>query len=191
MGTGDGVRLAYRTVGTGRPLVVIHDGPGYEKSIMYKGFDDLSSDMRVVYYDQRGCGKSEPLAATTPARIVDNVNDLEALRRYFHFEKMALAAHGWGAVIALEYARNYPTHVDVIILITPLSPFNPYTKLEDLMDKVPDSARQEIAGAIANSGISMLDKRETVMRAILPALFYNQDAAKAVKWDGLKLAPDV
>jgi len=191
MGPGDGVRLAYRMLGTGRPLVVIHDGPGYEKSIMYKGFDDLKSEMKVIYYDQRGCGASEPLALTTPSGIADNVDDLEALRRYFHFDRMSLAAHGWGAVIALEYARTYPARVEAIILITPLSPFAPYTKLERLIDKIPDPARQQIVGALNNSSFSMLDRQETVMRAVLPALFYKQDAARAIKWDGLKYAPDV
>lgn len=121
MGEGDGVKLSYRIIGTGKPLVVIHDGPGYEKSIMFGGFDALRPDMKIVYYDQRGCGRSEPLAANTSLRIWDNVRDLENLRRYFHFRKMSVAAHGWGAVIALEYARTYPKHVESIILVVPIS----------------------------------------------------------------------
>jgi proline iminopeptidase len=107
MGDGSGVGLAYRIVGRGSALVVIHDGPGYEKSLMYGGFDKLSSDLRVIYYDQRGCGKSEPLSPVMSSTIADNIEDLEALRRYFHLEKFSIAAHGWGAVIALEYARRY------------------------------------------------------------------------------------
>jgi len=191
MGDGDGVRLSYRMLGQGKPLVIIHDGPGFEKSLLYKGFDALESDLQVIYYDQRGCGKSEPLAATTPSGISDNVDDLEALRAYLHLDRISLAAHGWGAVIALEYARAYPDRVDAIVLVTPLSPFTPYTRLETLLDKIPDIARQQVTGALNNSGVSLLDRRAAVMRAILPALFYKQSAAKAVKWDGLKYSPEV
>jgi proline iminopeptidase len=191
MGDGEGVRLSYRMLGSGKPLVVIHDGPGYEKSIMYKGFDGLKSDMRVIYYDQRGCGKSEPLAGIISSRIDDNVRDLEALRRYFHIEKMSLAAHGWGAVIALEYARKYPARVQAMMLITPISPFSPQPQIESMLDKLPNGAQDEIARALNDPGLSMLERREAMMRVILPSLFYRQDAVRDVKWEGLKYAPDV
>jgi pimeloyl-ACP methyl ester carboxylesterase len=125
MAGSEGARLSYRTVGQGEVLVVIHDGPGGEKSIMYDGFDDLSANLRVIYYDQRGCGRSEPLGASQSCTIEDNVEDLEALRSYLHVKRFSIAAHGWGAVIAVEYARKHPEYVDAIVLITPVSPMLP------------------------------------------------------------------
>jgi proline iminopeptidase len=191
MGDGDGVRLSYRVVGEGRPLVVIHDGPGYEKSLMYKAFDALAGDMKVVYYDQRGCGRSQALTPMISSSIADNVNDLEALRQYLNLERFSIAAHGWGAVIALEYARKYAEHIDSIVLITPISPFAPEPTHMRIMDSIPAKTRLEIDELINHPILSLLDKRERVMRLSLPALFHNQDAVRHVRLSELRLAPEV
>lgn len=191
MGDGDGVRLSYRIVGKGKALVVIHGGPGYEKSLMYHGFDELASDLRIIYYDQRGCGRSEPLTPMTSVTIADNVEDLEALRRYLHLEKMSIAAHGWGAVIALEYARKYRRYIDSIVLITPISPFLPGPALESIIDRLPAEARDEIFEIYNHPTISILEKRERVMKLILPHLFYRQEALEHVDLSTLRLAADV
>jgi proline iminopeptidase len=191
MGDGDGVRLSYRVVGEGKPLVVIHDGPGYEKALMYQAFDALAGEMSVIYYDQRGCGRSQPLTPMTSSSIADNVDDLEALRQYLNLSEFSIAAHGWGAVIALEYARKYGEYLDSIVLITPISPFAPEPRHMRILDNVPQKTRLEIHELINHPAISILEKRERVMRVSLQALFYKQDAMKQVRMSELKLAPDV
>lgn len=185
------MNLSYRILGSGPPLVVIHDGPGYDKSIMFGGFDAFRTDMKIVYYDQRGCGGSEPLAANTPLSIWDNVSDLENLRRYLHLRKMSLAAHGWGAVIALEYARAYPKRVESIILITPISPFAPDEEITTLVESLPKYARDKIAAALDDENLSVLEKQEVMMREVLPELFYRREALDDVRLTGLKFAADV
>ncbi|MFZ1948272.1 MAG: alpha/beta hydrolase [bacterium] len=187
----DTVKLSYRIIGKGKPLVVIHDGPGYEKSMLYKGFDGLSPQMRVIYYDQRGCGRSEPVAPTVPLSVEDNVRDLEHLRSYLRLRKMSLAAHGWGAVIALEYARAYPRHVESIILIAPMSPFEPDPEFENVIEKLPPEARERIEAALEDPTASMLERRETIMRETLPSLFFRKEAAEEIRFDTVVLAPDV
>ncbi len=191
MGTGEGVKLSYRVVGRGEPLVVIHDGPGYEKSIMYPGFDDLASDMAVIYYDQRGCGRSQPLTPLTSLTIDDNVEDLEALREYLHLDRFSVAAHGWGAVIAIEYARKYGEHLNAIILITPISPFKPDPLSRDVLEKLSGRAKLEIAELLNHPGMTMLERRERIMRLMLEGLFYNQKARSKVNLHLVKLSPDV
>jgi proline iminopeptidase len=191
VGDGEGVRLAYRMVGSGKTLVVINDGPGYDKAIMYRGFDPLAADLRVVYYDQRGCGKSEPLSPVIPSRIRDNVEDLEALRRYLHLGRISIAAHGWGAVIALEYARRYGEFVDSIVLITPISPFSPEPDMENILDRLPRDAKAEVAELLNHPGISMLERRERIMRLVVPVLFYNKRAAEDLDLEDLRFSPDV
>ena len=190
-GDGDGVKLSYRMLGKGRPLVVIHDGPGYEKSLMYRGFDGFSSDMRVLYYDQRGCGQSEPLSPSTSCRISDNVQDLEDLRQYFHFRKMSLAAHGWGAVIALEYARAYPKRVESIILIAPVSPFTPEMEVTSIVDRLPVEAGNRIRDALDDPYMSMVEKRGVAMQEIMPSLFYRPQVAEDLNLASLKYSAEV
>jgi proline iminopeptidase len=191
MGDGDGVRLSYRIVGKGNPLVVIHDGPGYEKALMYSGFDGLGSDLRVVYYDQRGCGRSEPLSPMTSATIADNVEDLETLRRYFHLGKFSIAAHGWGAVIAVEYARKYKEFIDSIVLITPMSPFAPKPHHETIVDKLPNGVQQTVADVLNHPAMSMIERKERMMRLAMPSLFYRQDVVSHINLKELRYAADV
>lgn len=191
MAAGDGARLSYRAVGHGEVLVVIHDGPGGEKSIMYDGFDDLSADMKVVYYDQRGCGRSEPLAASQSCTIEDNVRDLEALRAYLHLDRFSIAAHGWGAVIATEYAMEYPHHLNSLVLITPVSPHEPGFHLDGLMDRLPEDGQMHVQAVMDNPFASMLEKREQFVRAVLPMLFYDHRARDRVDLDGFRYSPDV
>ena len=190
-GDGEGVRLAYRAIGRGPAVVVIHDGPGFEKRLMYGGFDPLASDLRVIYYDQRGCGMSQPLSPTIPADLEANVEDLEALRRYFHLTSMSLAAHGWGALIALEYARKYGEYVDSIILITPISPFSPGPRIERVLDALSPEDRHRILEILNHPNLSLLERRESMMRAVMPLLFYRKEGMDYVNLDEIRYAPDV
>ena len=191
VGDGDGVRLSYRAIGKGPAVVVIHDGPGFEKSLMYGGFDQLASDLRIIYYDQRGCGRSQTLSPVIPSTVKANVEDLEALRRYFHLPRMSIAAHGWGAVVALEYVRKYAKYVDSIILITPISPFLPGPRLERIVDALPAEDRQRILQVTNHPTLSILEKREGMMRVIMPLLFHRQEGLEYVNLDELRYSPDV
>jgi proline iminopeptidase len=190
-GDGEGVRLSYRTVGEGEPLVVIHDGPGYEKSLMYPAFDGLASDLRVIYYDQRGCGQSQPLSSVTACTIADNVEDLEALRRYMYLPRISIAAHGWGVVIALEYARKYADRVESLMLITPISPFLPKPRLESVMEHLSPQARNDFVMLHNDPTLGLLEKREKEMRLIVPALFYNRGALRFIDLDHTRFSPEV
>jgi proline iminopeptidase len=127
----------------------------------------------------------------TSSSIADNVNDLEALRQYLNLSEFSIAAHGWGAVIALEYARKYGEYLDSIVLITPISPFAPEPRHMRILDSVSQKTRLEIDELINHPAISILEKRERIMRLSLPALFYKQDAMKHVRVSELRLAPDV
>jgi proline iminopeptidase len=191
MGNGEGVRLSYRSIGEGPALVVIHDGPGFEKRLMYGGFDPLRSDLRVIYYDQRGCGGSQALSPADASTIEANVEDLEALRRYLRLPRMSLAAHGWGAVLAIEYARKYGEFLDSMILITPISPFTPGPRIERVLDALSPEARQKILQITNHPTLSMVERRGGMMRAIMPLLFYNQEGLDYVDLDEIDYAPDV
>ena len=191
MANGEGTRLSYRVVGQGEVLVVIHDGPGGEKSILYDGFDDLGKTMKVIYYDQRGCGRSEPLAASQSCTIEDNVGDLEALRKYLSVDRFSIAAHGWGAVIAIEYARVHPERVEAIVLVTPVSPHEPGLHLDGLMSRLPEESQRHMQAVMDNPLTTMFEKRREFVRAVMPLLFYDQRVRDSVDLDRLRYSPDV
>jgi proline iminopeptidase len=121
---GDGAALFYRMVGAGPDvLVMIHGGPGMDMGYMVPDFGPLAARHRLLFYDQRGSGRSEILrddpALYTMAR---HVADLEALRRRFGLERMTLVAHSFGPAIAASYAMAYPERVARLVFIGPVPP---------------------------------------------------------------------
>ena len=56
-------RIFYEVIGSGAPIVVIHGGPGLDHNYLQPGLDILSSRNALVYYDQRGTGRSEATLA--------------------------------------------------------------------------------------------------------------------------------
>jgi proline iminopeptidase len=122
---------------------------------------------------------------------VDNVEDLEALRKYLHLGHISIAAHGWGAVIALEYARKYHHFVNSIILVTPISPFSPESGPASLIDNLPPEAREDATEIMNNQILSMLERREELMRVVMPALFHRQEAIDQISLGNLRYSPEV
>ena len=121
----DGVRLWYRVAGSGAagapPMVFLHGGPGYNShSFAVLAGPALERSLRVVYFDQRGSGRSE--RPWTREYSIDRlVEDVEALRRALGVPQIALMGHSFGGSLALEYAAKYPAHVARMILVGPAS----------------------------------------------------------------------
>jgi proline iminopeptidase len=76
----------------------------------------------MLFYDQRGGGRSQAVADTARLGIDSHVRDLEALRRHFGLGKMSLLGHSGGAAIAARYAIEHPDRVRRMILVAPPPP---------------------------------------------------------------------
>ncbi|TFG42543.1 MAG: peptidase, partial [Gemmatimonadales bacterium] len=53
-----GIALFERRVGSGPATVVLHGGPGAHHDYLLPGFDALATGRTLIYYDQRGGGRS-------------------------------------------------------------------------------------------------------------------------------------
>ena len=119
-----GVRLFYRFVGEGvETIVVLHGGPGFSMEYLADDLAPLAERYRLLFYDQRGSGRSS-LVAGAPALDAERfVDDLESLRQHFGLRQLNLLGHSWGAAIAAMYAIRYPHHVGRLIIVggVPLS----------------------------------------------------------------------
>lgn len=119
---GDGVRLWYGIRGKGSPIIVIHGGPGMDHETLAADLVPLERKHRVIYYDQRGGGRSTLPNDDALLTIDHHVRDLEALRRHLGIDKVTLLAHSFGPAIAALYAIQYPEHVDRMIFLGPIPP---------------------------------------------------------------------
>ncbi|UCC71694.1 MAG: alpha/beta hydrolase [Gemmatimonadota bacterium] len=112
-------------VGSGRPVVVLHGGPGASHDYLYPSFSRLADEFHLYFYDQRGGGRSS-VPRPTEIGWRHHVADLESLRHAWGFERLTLAAYSWGALLALLYAAEYPERVRALALVAPATGWGDY-----------------------------------------------------------------
>jgi len=117
-----GVRLFVREVGSGTPVVVLHGGPDFNHNYLLPEMDQLADSCRLIYYDQRGRGKSSAGVAAEDVTIESEVKDLERLRQHFGFAAMSLLGHSWGGLLAMEYASRHADRVAHLVLMNAAPP---------------------------------------------------------------------
>ncbi len=102
-------------VGTGRvTIIVLHGGPGFGHRYLRPEWDALGRGYRVVYYDQRGCGRSQRRG---PYHWEQHVADLHTLvERYRVQGPVVLAGSSWGSWLALLYAWRHPQQASALVL---------------------------------------------------------------------------
>ena len=113
------VALHARTVGRGRPMIVLHGGPDFDLGYLVPELDRLGDAFRLVYYDQRGRGRSAEGVRPEDVTLASDVEDVDRVRRHFGLEAPVVLGHSWGTVLAVEYALRYPTRVSHLVLMNP------------------------------------------------------------------------
>ena len=102
-------------------LVILHGGPGFSDTAFFRYCNaQLEKSFTVVYWDQRGTGKSFtraiPRSSMTVERFVADLEELvEAVRRRVGKRKVALLGHSWGSALGVLYAARFPARVSAYI----------------------------------------------------------------------------
>jgi proline iminopeptidase len=112
--TANGVRLFWTEQGSGVPFIVVHGGLGFDHTYMKHSLDPLGDVMSLVYFDQRGNGRSErvPLEQITIPQLAD---DIDAFADAIGLERFGVIGHSYGGFIALEYATRYADRLTHLI----------------------------------------------------------------------------
>jgi pimeloyl-ACP methyl ester carboxylesterase len=99
------------------PLILLHGGPGFSETGFFRYFNAaLERDFTVVYWDQRGAGKSfdprAPRSSMTVERFIADLDELvDEVRRRLGSRKVTLFGHSWGSVLGVLYAARFPQKV--------------------------------------------------------------------------------
>lgn len=104
--TDDGRATAFRDVGTGEPVVLIH-GVGMNRNFWGPQVAELAGSRRVVTYDMLGHGRSA--MAPEGAVIDDYVAQLRDLMDALSIPAANLVGHSMGALVALGFALSSPS----------------------------------------------------------------------------------
>lgn len=119
---GDGQRLYWEVCGNpgGKPAVLLHGGPGSGCTPSFRRDFDPER-YRIVLFDQRGAGRSEPHASDPAVDLRTNTThhllvDIERLREHLGVERWLVWGLSWGSTLALAYAERHPDRVTEIVL---------------------------------------------------------------------------
>ena len=99
----------------GKPVVLLHGGPGGGCSPKMRSFHDPAK-YRIVLFDQRGAGRSTPHADLVDNSTWDLVADIETLRTHLGIDRWQVFGGSWGSTLALAYAQTHPRQVTELIL---------------------------------------------------------------------------
>ena len=157
-----GVRQWYRVTRgpapDGLPIVFLHGGPG-QGSVHFEELAGpaLEPRLRMVYYDQRGSGRSEKPQEAEAYSIPILVEDIEGLRRALGVERMVLVGHSFGGLLALEYAATHPEAVAGLAVVSGLwsIPRQCRLRLETLRVLRPEAFARVAADTLSADGCAL------------------------------------
>lgn len=110
------IRYALYGNPSGKPVFFLHGGPGGGSDDEdARWFDPLK--YFIITHDQRGSGKSTPLAEIKNNTPQDLVSDIETIRQHLKINQpISIFAGSWGSTLALLYAETFPQNVSRMIL---------------------------------------------------------------------------
>ena len=103
------------------PLILLHGGPGMPESGLFRHFNaPLEKHFTLVYWDQRGAGKSFsptiPRASMTVEQLIADLDELvEYVRRRLSQDRVVIYGHSWGSALGVLYAARFPEKVAVYV----------------------------------------------------------------------------
>jgi proline iminopeptidase len=113
----NGASLYCRDIGDGPPVIVLHGGPDFDHTYLLPELDRLANSCHLIYFDQRGRGRSADGVLPEDVTIASEIDDIDTIRGHFGLESVAVLGHSWGGVLALEYAAHHRGRVTHLILV--------------------------------------------------------------------------
>jgi proline iminopeptidase len=113
----------------GVPVMVVNGGPGFDHTYVHatvpgatSAWETLARKRRVVFYDQRGNGRSGALKSGQSCTLADQIDDLEAVRAHLGVDQLDLVGHSWGGFLVMAYAARHPEHIRHLVVMDSAAP---------------------------------------------------------------------
>ena len=176
---------AHGPVGAPR-LLVLHGGPGADHAYLLPQLLALTPEYELVFYDQRGGGRSKE-AAPTKITWKTHVGDLARVAAELAIDPLSIVGYSWGGLLALLYAveasRGRATPAPArLALIDPAPVSSAYrARFEtEFSRRQQGPAIRELRAGLAASGLKELDPDRYRQRAFeLSVAGYFADPARA------------
>lgn len=172
------VELFYQVTGSAPDtLVMLHGGPGLNFEYLAPDLTPLENHFTLIYYDQRGAGRSTLVSDPQSLTVDDHIGDLEAVRNYFELDQLSLFGHSWGGLLAAYYALEYPDFVSSKVLSSPSSARDqPYSdmfmsNIMEWMDSDQQDQAFELMDALMDENTDAVEACEAFWELFLPGYF--------------------
>lgn len=192
----DSVRLYYETVGHGADTVVfLHGTP----STMYSLARDLSvlgNALTLIFFDQRGGGRSQLVLAPDSLTWQNHIEDIEAIRRHLGVSRWNLFGISWGSLLAARYALAYPERVKRIVVFprTARTGAEVPTNEQGTLIRSIDSVSQRLVDSLLRAWPGATNPRavcDEYWRTLWPTLFVDTTKARTMRGSMCDEPPEV
>jgi proline iminopeptidase len=175
------VKLPYRIVGHGAPVLMLSGGPGFTVDYM----EDIARRVGIDSYgwimpEQRGTPRAKLAKPTSEALEMSSyVADLEALRTKLGLKQWTVVGQSWGSVLAEGYTVAHPDRVSSLVLLDTPGPDLEWLRYggDNLARVLTKEDRQAAADAARNNPKDADAQVFESFIANLPAYFYSREAA--------------
>ncbi len=136
-----GVLIYYTAFGEGKPLLILHGGPGASHDYFLPYLLPLARENRLIFIDERGSGRSQKLEDPSAYTVENMIEDVEVVRQVLELGKISLLGHSCGGVLAQAYALKYPENLSSLILC---STFHSTSKMNEVLKKIKEKMAPEL-----------------------------------------------
>ncbi len=175
----NGIGIYYKIIGEGKPVIILHGGPGLGHNYLYPHIKQLANKYQVIFYDQRSSGKSSGHESPLDITIDNFVEDLEGFREALKIEQLNLMGHSWGGLLAQNYAIKHPQRIKTMILLASMGPNAAFTSdfKNTIQDRLTDKTKKALKklGNTFKSSEKIADTFIEYYTQSFKAYFYDAD----------------
>lgn len=147
--------------------LLVHGGPGADSSNMKRTLRSLAQDMQLVFFDQRGHGRSD-FAPVERCTMDEAVEDLEALRRYLGLGPVVSMGGSYGGMVAMAHAARYPAAVSALILTGTAAHHGLLARAHEIVASVGSPEQVETLRAMTDGMLDTEEKVASYFRIMAP-----------------------
>jgi CTP:molybdopterin cytidylyltransferase MocA/pimeloyl-ACP methyl ester carboxylesterase len=104
------------------PLLCINGGLHFGHEVLWPALAPLSEKRQLIFFDQRGRGKSQAPPGARAARIEHDALDVPAIRSALGIERWNVLGHSWGGAIAMLATAEDQSAVERLVLVDAVGP---------------------------------------------------------------------
>ena len=104
------------------PLLCINGGLHFGHDVLWPALAPLAAKRQLVFFDQRGRGRSQQSPAARSSRIEFDAGDAVAIRDALGIAKWNILGHSWGGGIAMLATAQDQDAVNRLVLVDAVGP---------------------------------------------------------------------